>query len=72
MCNLYRALPSASEIIRLFNPGLVADRTGNAPWPEDVYPDRMAPIIRQGGRHPRSGAVEVGDAVAGLGLEDGT
>lgn len=48
MCNLYRTLPSASEIIRLFNPGLVADRTGNAPWPEDVYPDRMAPIIRQG------------------------
>lgn len=48
MCNLYRTLPSASEIIRWFGPGLVADRTGNEPWPEDVYPDRRAPIVWQG------------------------
>ena len=25
-----------------------SDRTGNAPWSIDVYPDRLAPIIRNG------------------------
>ena len=29
-----------------------SDRTGNAPWPIDVYPDRLAPIIRNGENGP--------------------
>lgn len=49
MCNLYRARPSADEINRLFS---ATDRTGNEPWPLEVYPDRIAPIIRNGAEGP--------------------
>lgn len=45
MCNLYRTLPSAAELTALVR---TMDRTGNHPWEVDVYPDRLAPIIRNG------------------------
>lgn len=45
MCNLYTTRSSASEVAALFS---ARDRTGNEPWPTDVYPDRRAPIIRHG------------------------
>ncbi|MTH76298.1 SOS response-associated peptidase [Paracoccus aestuariivivens] len=45
MCNLYTPIRTAAEIGRLFP---AHDRTGNEPWPDDAYPDRLAPIIRQG------------------------
>lgn len=45
MCNHYKPHHSAEEINRLFT---AADHTGNQPWPEDAYPDRLAPIIRHG------------------------
>lgn len=45
MCNLYRTKSSAAEIAGLFR---ARDLTGNMPWQTDVYPDRMAPIIRHG------------------------
>ncbi|SIT74859.1 SOS response-associated peptidase family protein [Pontibaca methylaminivorans] len=43
MCNLYRTPSSAAEIIRISR---AMDRTGNKPWEVEVYPDRVAPIIR--------------------------
>lgn len=46
MCNLYKPRQTAAEIARLFP---ARDRTGNTPWSEDAYPDRLAPIIRHGG-----------------------
>lgn len=45
ICNLYKPRQTAAEISRQF---AAADRTGNHPWPEDAYPDRLAPIIRHG------------------------
>lgn len=49
MCNLYTTRRSADEVRRIF---AARDRTGNAPWHEDVYPDRLAPIIRHGDDGP--------------------
>lgn len=51
MCNLYRPRSSADEIARVFKSDLfsrLTDKTGNEPWPELAYPNRLAPIIRQG------------------------
>lgn len=45
MCNHYTPLETASDIARIF---AADDHTGNAPWPEDAFPDRLAPIIRHG------------------------
>lgn len=45
MCNLYRTRPSAAEVALWF---AARDAAGNHPWPTDVYPDRMAPIVRHG------------------------
>lgn len=45
MCNLYKPRRTAEEIARLF---MAQDRTGNEPWPTMAYPDRLAPIVRQG------------------------
>ncbi|MFC3568427.1 SOS response-associated peptidase [Paracoccus simplex] len=45
MCNLYKTRTTADEVRRTFP---ARDRTGNAAWQEDVYPDRLAPIIRHG------------------------
>lgn len=49
MCNLYKPRTTAEEIARLFT---ADDHTGNHPWPEDAYPDRLAPIIRHGAGGP--------------------
>lgn len=49
MCNLYKPRTTAAEIARVFT---ARDRTGNHPWPEDAYPDRLAPIIRNGDDGP--------------------
>lgn len=45
MCNLYRTLSSTAEIVAITR---AMDRAGNEPWATDVYPDRLAPIIRNG------------------------
>lgn len=45
MCNLYQPLRTAEEIARIFP---AADHSGNHPWPDEAYPDRLAPIIRHG------------------------
>ena len=49
MCNLYKPRTTAAEIARVFT---ARDLTGNQPWPEDAYPDRLAPIIRNGDDGP--------------------
>ncbi|MDN3713082.1 SOS response-associated peptidase [Paracoccus cavernae] len=51
MCNLYQTAKSADLVAQLFREPL-RDLTGNEPWPEDVYPDRTAPIIRHDGDGP--------------------
>ncbi|MDN3711848.1 hypothetical protein QWZ10_08430 [Paracoccus cavernae] len=48
MCNLYQTAKSADLVAQLFREPL-RDLTGNEPWPEDVYPDRTAPIVRHDG-----------------------
>lgn len=49
MCNLYTPASTADSITQIF---LAEDRTGNEPWPHYVYPDRDAPIIRNGENGP--------------------
>lgn len=49
MCNLYTTRKSADEVRRIF---AAHDRTGNAPWQINVYPDRLAPVIRNGDDGP--------------------
>lgn len=49
MCNLYKARSTADEMRQVFP---ARDRTGNVPWHEDIYPDRLAPIIRHGDDGP--------------------
>ncbi len=48
MCNLYATAKSADLIAQAF-PTNLRDLSGNEPWPEDIYPDRLAPIIRHEG-----------------------
>ncbi|WP_312526611.1 SOS response-associated peptidase family protein [Paracoccus sp. (in: a-proteobacteria)] len=48
MCNLYQTAKSADLIAQAF-PANLRDLAGNEPWSEDVYPDRLAPIIRNDG-----------------------
>lgn len=60
MCNLYRPRETADEIMRVFR-DLLSDGTGNAPWPELAYPNRLAPIIRHG-----EGGLEIAQAKWGM------
>lgn len=65
MCNLYRTRPAASEIVGLVRAmtGLgLTDRTGNEPWQELAYPNRLAPIIRRA----TDGGFEVAQAKWGM------
>lgn len=48
VCNLYQTAKSADLIAQAF-PSTLRDLTGNEPWATDVYPDRLAPIIRHDG-----------------------
>ena len=45
MCNLYNQTTSAEAMRKLFRD--IENRAGNIE-PGDIYPDRMAPIIRAG------------------------
>lgn len=47
MCNLYSVSRSQDEIRRLFE--IASDRTGNLPPLPGIFPDQMAPVIRQTG-----------------------
>ncbi|AGT07918.1 SOS response-associated peptidase [Paracoccus aminophilus] len=49
MCNLYTTTKSADLVAQMFPSRPLRDLTGNEPWPADVYPDRLAPIIRHDG-----------------------
>ncbi len=45
MCNLYSLSRSQDEIRRTF--AIVDDRTGNLPSLPGIFPDQMAPVVRQ-------------------------
>ena len=45
MCNLYRIQTTQEAMRRMFN--VTNDRLGNLPLLDSVFPDQMAPVIRQ-------------------------
>lgn len=50
MCNLYQTTNLADLIAQAY-PRNIGDVTDNEPWPNDVYPNPLARIIRPEGDH---------------------
>ncbi|MGB3313375.1 MAG: SOS response-associated peptidase family protein [Albidovulum sp.] len=48
VCNLFSSLKPQEAMRRLFSPRPLIDHAGNLPPLPGVYPDQMAPVVRQG------------------------